>query len=174
MERGRRSDLERPTTGEELFDDLGLLLDGAAVAGFVPPAEVTTPLRITGGGWPSQPSGVLLSDQLLFSPLAGGTLVIDDDDDDDEAVGTFFAVLRKPKLIFGILLPNPPPVFEEVALALFESDMVLVLSVLLLLFVLVWRGEEEDEEREGQLVECLTLGSKGIPRKEMSFRPELL
>lgn len=132
MERGRRSDLERPTFGEELFDELGL-----DVAGFVPPP--VTPLRIT-GGLPSQPSGVLLSDQLLCSD----TFVVADE------VATFLACFRKPKLIFGILLPNPPPPLFEVLLALFESDMVSLLFVLLLLFVFVWRGEEE---RDGQLLE---------------------
>ena len=154
--------MERPTFGEELFDDRGLD-DEVAATGFVPPAA-TPPLRVVIGGLSSQPSGVLLSDQLLFPPLPAGTLVADD------KVGTFVACLRKPKLILGILLPNPPPLFD-----LFESDMVSsVLIVLLLLFVFVRRGEELEVEREGQLVECFTLGSKGRPRKEMSFKPELL
>lgn len=153
--------MERPTFGEELFDERGLDDDDGAV-GFVPPA-VTPPLRVVTGGLSSHPSGVVLSDQLLFPPLPAGTLVAEDE------VGTFLACLRKPKLILGILLPNPPPLLD-----LFESDIVSsVLIVLLLLFVFVRRGEEE-VEREGQLVECFTLGSKGRPRKEMSFKPELL
>ena len=91
---GSLRDFERPTMGEELFE-----LD----ADLVPEARA-------GGGLPSQPSGVLLSEQLPLSLLL---------------VTAVLVCLRKPKLIFGIRLPNPPPPVD-----LFLSDIVALVALL--------------------------------------------
>lgn len=91
--------------GEELFEFGADLVMGAC----------------KGGGLPSQPSGVLRSDQ---SPLVVVLFLL--------LLATavpFLVCLRKPKLILGIRLPKPPPA----ALALLESVM------LPQLVLLVWR-----------------------------------
>lgn len=147
MDRGKRRDLERPTVGEELFE-----LD----PDFVPVARV-------GGGLPSHPSGVLLSEQFPLS------LPLPANEEDDVPS---FVCLRKPKLIFGIRLPNPPPPPLPADLALPESDIELFKNLIQLLLasdVLL-----SSVECRGDVFFTSPLVSRVRWREEMILRPEVV